>query len=292
MAPANWLFASLGICASLLSGGEPAPAPVKKPATTEVRRSPATAEGADRATGKGTEKTSERPAEKSTEKMEVGGDPLWADLMAGNRRFVGGRSKERELLKTREELAGGQHPEVMVLACADSRVSPELVFDQNLGQLFVVRVAGNVAEPSAVGSLEYAAEHLHSKMLVVLGHDKCGAVAAAASGEWMPSANLHDIVKRITPALATVERCRDAAELSSRQVRANVEQAAGDVLKLSPILEKAVADGDLTVVRAVYHLKTGEVERIDDKPKLTASAKETTSAKEEPARQTAAASGH
>lgn len=231
----------------------------------------------DRATGapektaeKGSDKTGENPVAKKGAKEEpkVAGraeaEAIWGELMAGNKRFMGGHMKERELIKDREDLVAGQHPDVMVLGCADSRVAPEVVFDKSLGELFVVRVAGNVAEPSAVGSLEYACEHLHTKVLVVLGHEKCGAVAAAASEEWMPSPNLYDIVKRISPALTNVEKCRDADELSLRQVAANVGKAADDVLKMSPILSKAVEEGDLTVIRAVYHLKSGEVERLED----------------------------
>lgn len=190
------------------------------------------------------------------------GKAIWADLKAGNTRFVEGKSQTRELLHSREELAKGQHPKVMVLACADSRVAPEIVFDKNIGDLFVVRVAGNVAEPTVTGSLEYAAEHLHAKVLVVLGHDSCGAVAAAASGSEMPTDNLKDIVKRIQPALATVKACDDKAELSSRQIQANVLKAADDLLKTSPILKKEIEEGHVTLVRAVYHLKTGVVEEV------------------------------
>lgn len=128
-------------------------------------------------------------------------DAVWADLMKGNERFRAGRPRARRPAAARPDLAKGQHPNTIVLGCADSRVSPELVFDQDLGDLFVVRVAGNVADPAALGSLEYAVEHLHSTLLVVLGHERCGAVLAALSGETMPSPSLAALVGKIKPAI-------------------------------------------------------------------------------------------
>lgn len=189
-------------------------------------------------------------------------DEIWADLVEGNRRFVSGKSKTRPLVAAREELAKGQHPQVIVLGCADSRVSPELVFDKNLGELFVVRTAGNIADPIALGSLEYAAEHLHSKVLVVLGHEKCGAVAAAASGEKMPTANLDAIVKKIFPVIEKYTLCAQGDQLLGLAVEANVAQSARDIVADSPILQKEIAAGELTVIRAVYKLKSGEVYRL------------------------------
>jgi carbonic anhydrase len=189
-------------------------------------------------------------------------DEIWADLLEGNRRFMAGKPKPRALVAAREELAKGQHPQVIVLGCSDSRVSPELVFDKNLGELFVVRTAGNIADTIALGSLEYAAEHLHSKVLVVLGHEKCGAVAAAASGAKMPTANLDAIVKRIFPVIEKYTICAQGDQLLGLAVEANVQQSARDVVAESPILQKEVADRTLTVIRAVYKLKTGEVYRL------------------------------
>ena len=189
-------------------------------------------------------------------------DEIWSDLLEGNRRFVAGKPKPRPLVAARLELAKGQHPQVIVLGCADSRVSPELVFDKNLGELFVVRTAGNIADPIALGSIEYAAEHLHSRVLVVLGHEKCGAVAAAASGEKMPTANLDAIVKRIFPVIEKYTICAEGDQLLDLAVEANVRQSARDVVSESPILQKEVAERRLTVIRAVYKLKTGEVLRL------------------------------
>lgn len=206
-----------------------------------------------------------KPQGQAESKHKIPGTPeeIWDDLLEGNRRFMAGKPRIRPLVAARQELAKGQHPQVVVLGCADSRVSPELVFDKNLGELFVVRTAGNIADPIALGSIEYAAEHLHAKVLVVLGHEKCGAVAAAASGEKMPTANLDAIVKRIFPVIEKYTICAEGDQLLDLAVEANVRQSARDVVTESPILGKAVAERKLTVIRALYKLKTGEVVRLN-----------------------------
>jgi carbonic anhydrase len=192
----------------------------------------------------------------ATEELEG----IFLDLMAGNRRFVAGRETDRELLKRRVELVAGQHPKVAILSCADSRVPPELVFDKNIGELFVVRVAGNLSDPALAGSLEYAVEHLGVQVIVVLGHEKCGAVAAAASGAWMPSQNLHDIVKRIYPAIEEAKNAgsTDATVQSVANVRNTVRQLTAD----SEILAKAAEAGHVMIVPAIYRLGTGVVDRV------------------------------
>lgn len=187
---------------------------------------------------------------------------IWADLVEGNKRFMGNRPLTREYFQTREHLSKGQHPKVIVLGCADSRLSPELIFDKNLGELFVVRTAGNVADPIALGSIEYAAEHLHASLLVVLGHEKCGAVAATASGGKMPTANLQAIVDKIGPVTGALKEFFSGDDLVNFAVQANVAQSANDLLKHSPILQKEVAEKKLTIVKAVYRLKSGEVMRL------------------------------
>lgn len=146
-----------------------------------------------------------------------------------------------------------------MLGCADSRVSPELVFDKNLGELFVVRTAGNIADPIALGSIEYAAEHLHAKVIVVMGHEKCGAAAAGAK---MPTPSLDAIVKRIFPAIEKYTLCAQGDQLLGLAVEANVQQSARDIVAESTLLQKEIAERKLTVIRAVYKLKTGEVQRL------------------------------
>ena len=197
------------------------------------------------------------PAQKMPSAAEI-----WDGLMAGNKRFIAGKPRPRSLVPIRQELARGQHPLVTVLGCSDSRVSPSLVFDQTIGELYEVRVAGHVADPAALGSLEYAVEHLHTPVLVVLGHDKCGAVEAAASGEVMPTPGLEALVKKIQPAVASVRGKATGDALIALAVDANVHQSARDLLELSPILRRHADGGTLTVMKAHYRLGSGEVVRL------------------------------
>ncbi len=192
-----------------------------------------------------------------------GTEEIWQDLVTGNRRFVMGLPRARDHVKAREELFQGQHPKAIVLACADSRVGPELVFDKGLGSLFVVRSAGNIADPILLGSIEYAAEHLHVPLLVIVGHEKCGAVSAAVSGAKLPSPNLDAIVRKIAPALEGLKSGLNTDERMSLAVEANVHRSASDILRHSPLLRDLVEEGKLTIIKAVYQLKTGEMKRLD-----------------------------
>ncbi len=190
-------------------------------------------------------------------------DAVWADLMAGNKRFAAGKPRSYELVPLRRKLASGQSPNVIILSCSDSRVSPEVIFDQSLGDLFVVRTAGNVADPVALGSIEYAVDHIHSPLLVVLGHTKCGAVTAACSGEKMPSPNLDAIVTKISPAVTQAKTYAKPDDLIEAAIKDNVHQSAKDVQANSEIVRDAVKAGKLKVVEAEYQLDTGEVVRLD-----------------------------
>jgi len=208
---------------------------------------------------------SEPAAETAGHQAHAASEPeeIWKDLIEGNRRFVEGKPRKLDLAARRAELAKGQHPRTIVLGCSDSRVSPSLVFDQSLGDLFEVRTAGNIADPIALGSIEYAAEHLHAKVLLVLGHESCGAVAAAAAGARLPTANLEAIVNRIAPALAELKGSSKSEGYERKAVEANVHQSAMDTVQRSPIVQKDVDEGKLTVIKAVYSLKTGEVRRLE-----------------------------
>lgn len=190
-------------------------------------------------------------------------DAVWADLMAGNGRFVTGKPRPYELVPLRRKLASGQSPNVIILSCSDSRTSPEVIFDQSLGDLFVVRTAGNIADPVALGSIEYAVDHIRSPLLVVLGHTKCGAVTAACSGEKMPSPNLDAIVQKINPAVAQAKTYAKPSDLIESAIKDNVHQSAKDVLANSEIVREAVKSGKLKVVEAEYQLDTGEVVRLN-----------------------------
>lgn len=188
---------------------------------------------------------------------------IWAKLMAGNGRFVAGKPQAYALTSLRQKLASGQSPHVIVLSCSDSRVSPELTFDQSLGDLFVVRAAGNVAGPLGLGSIEYAVEHFHSPVLVVLGHQKCGAVSAACSGEKMPSRNLNAIMDKIGPAVTQAKTYAKPDDLVDSAIKENVHQSAKDLLANSEIINNAVKSGKLTVIEAEYQFDTGKVVRLD-----------------------------
>ena len=191
------------------------------------------------------------------------GDEIWAKLSQGNKRFMAGKHTTVNYADARKTLVKGQQPEVIVLGCADSRVPPEFVFDRNLGELFVVRDAGNIPDKVSLGSIEYAVEHLKAKALLILGHESCGAVAAAVSGEKMPSGNLTAIVDSISPAFEDSKTCVIGEPSNLSCVELNVKQSSKDVISRSPILKKAVSEGRLAVIRAVYKLETGEVVRLD-----------------------------
>ena len=188
---------------------------------------------------------------------------VWNSLMAGNQRFVAGKPQARNLVSLRHKLASGQSPKAIILSCSDSRVGPELVFDQSLGDIFVVRTAGNIADKVALGSIEYAVDHLHSPLLVVLGHQKCGAVNAACSGDKMPSPNLEAIVEKINPAVIQAKSYAEADDLVESAIKENVHQSATDLIANSEIIRDAVKSGKLTVIEAEYELESGQVVRLN-----------------------------
>jgi carbonic anhydrase len=165
--------------------------------------------------------------------------------------------------KRREELANSQHPFAVVLGCADSRVPPEIVFDQGLGDLFVVRVAGNVIEDHALGSIEYAVDHLSVRFIVVLGHQRCGAVLAAKetiATKGRAPAHIQSLVTAIEPAVEAT--AKDDLEAT---VRANVKNVVQALRSSTPVLKAKVDSGELRVVGAYYSLDTGSVTFLDEK---------------------------
>ncbi len=198
-------------------------------------------------------------------------DAVLADLRQGNARHVAKQyNRPHQTAERQHELASGQSPEAAVLTCADSRVPPEIVFDQGLGDLFDVRVAGNVALPPEIASLEYAAEHLHCPVIVVMGHQKCGAVSAAAEAG-TPPGHLPVLVNAIKPAiLAAASMPGDKIE---NAVRINVQNVVKELRASKPILSEASAQGHLKIVGAVYSLDTGEVDWLPDAPAPKTAAK-------------------
>jgi carbonic anhydrase len=193
-------------------------------------------------------------------------------LRAGNRRFVAERQRDGRVGATRrEEVTERQEPFAIVLGCSDSRVPAEIVFDQGLGDLFVIRVAGNIVAPTQVGSVEYAATWFGTRLVVVLGHTQCGAVLATIDAlrrqSESPSSNLHSIVSRIQPAIERLIEAphkHDEEELVRRAVRANVRHSVERLRHSSDMLEQMIRDDGLLVVGAEYSLETGLVEFLDD----------------------------
>jgi carbonic anhydrase len=199
-------------------------------------------------------------------------------LRAGNRRFASDLATHE--LRTRSEhrnaLVGGQEPFAIILGCSDSRVPAEIVFDQGLGDLFVIRVAGNIVAPSQIGSIEFAAEQFGAKLVVVLGHSNCGAISATIEQlrrtAESRSPNLRAIVDRVRPSideLMSREPKLAGDDLARKAVLANICASVEQLRHGSQILEALVADGDLLIVGAEYSLETGLVHFFDDMPKET-----------------------
>lgn len=191
----------------------------------------------------------------------VSADEALTRLMAGNQRYV--RHKARhpdESVARRKELETSQHPLAVILACADSRIPPELVFDQGLGDLFVVRVAGNIVDDTVLGSIEYAVEHLDTKLIMVMGHEKCGAVSAAVQGGDIPG-HLKSLVQAIQPSVDATRN--EPGDKIHNCVIANARRVAGQIRTSEPVLQEAFRSG-LRVVAADYALDTGKVTLLDD----------------------------
>ncbi|KPF46810.1 carbonic anhydrase [Rhizobium sp. AAP43] len=190
-----------------------------------------------------------------------------AKLKEGNRRFVEDADAcAAGLASLRGELTGGQHPWATILTCSDSRVSPELVFGgATLGELFVVRNAGNVLDTGALGTIEYGAEHLKSPLVVVMGHSKCGAVSAACEEVEKgsePGGSIGKMIQPILPA-AIAARSAGASDLIADTVRRNAISGAVRIANESAIMRELVEKGEVQVVAAVYDIATGKVEFID-----------------------------
>jgi len=189
-------------------------------------------------------------------------DSVLAELKAGNARHVQHRYLHpHETAARQRELVAEQHPHAEILSCADSRVPPEIIFDQGLGDLFVVRVAGNVATDTEIGSLEYGAAHLHILFLVVLGHENCGAVTAAVQGG-EAEGHIAAIVNLLKPA---VEKSGGMpGDPIANAVRANVQLVVQQLRSSTPVLSELVAQGKLKIVGGVYSLDTGKVTWLPD----------------------------
>lgn len=194
-------------------------------------------------------------------------------LAAGNRRFREAASTAPSAQWSRESATGSQRPFAIILGCSDSRIPVEIVFDVGFGELFVVRVAGNIVAPSLVGSIEFAASQFGPRLVVVLGHTDCGAVAATVhaleTGLGPESKNIRAITDRIAPHIEGLMRGGDPQQAAHLAVRANVRASADHLRHGSPLLEGLVSAGTLAVVGAEYDLETGIVDFFDGAPGIS-----------------------
>lgn len=179
------------------------------------------------------------------------------ELQAGNSRYISGNMTHPDQDSARrEEVALGQHPSSVIVSCSDSRVPPEVVFDQGLGDLFTIRTAGEVVDNAALASIEYAVEHLGVKLIVVMGHQKCGAVKATVDGV-TGAGHLHSLTSAIEPAVNSVRNL--PGDLLDNAVHANIDLVAESLRQSNPILAEKIKTGELKVVGAYYSLDTGAV---------------------------------
>ncbi len=186
---------------------------------------------------------------------ELNPDQSLNELIQGNKRYAGTWPRHpHQSAARRKEVAQAQHPFACILSCSDSRVPPEIIFDQGIGDLFVVRVAGNIADDAAIGSLEYAVERLGTPLIVVLGHKRCGAVQAAVSGG-RARQHLDSITKVIEPAVAIARK--QPGDVVDNAVEANVQVVVKQLGSSQPTLAELVKNGKLKIVGATYDLDTG-----------------------------------
>jgi carbonic anhydrase len=205
----------------------------------------------------------------------VSADEALQKLMDGNKRYLANKLTNATMSDsaTRTALATSQQPYAIILCCSDSRVPPEIIFDKGLGELFVVRVAGNIPDPIVLGSIEYAAEHLASPLIMVLGHERCGAVKATvdSKGKSTGSPNIDAIVKAIEPNIASAakdcapcqgeKRCAETKKDAFTEcvIDANVKSAAASLTKKSKILKHMADEHKIKIVAAKYDLDDGRV---------------------------------
>ena len=206
---------------------------------------------------------------------KIKADEALQRLRDGNKRFTSNLRTQESLFSDhrREELLSGQEPYAIILGCSDSRVPAEIVFDQGLGDLFVIRVAGNIVAPSQVGSVEFAVSQFGTRLVIVLGHSQCGAICATIEelihGHSSGSENIRAIVERVKPSiegLMSTDLKDDRDALEKEAVRANVRASANQLRHGSAIIENLIATEGLLVVGAEYSLESGVVEFFDGVP--------------------------
>ena len=194
----------------------------------------------------------------------ISADEALQKLMDGNKNYVAEKMSNQKIScrVVRESLAKTQKPYAVILSCSDSRVPPEIIFDKTLGEIFVVRVAGNVPDPVVLGSIEYAAEHIGSPLIMVLGHERCGAVTAAVEAKGEPEGNIGSIVKTIAPAVTKARndyKGNDKAQLVETAVDDNIMLVKENLTNNSTILKELAKEGKIRIVAAKYDLDDGKV---------------------------------
>ena len=195
--------------------------------------------------------------------QEITADQLWSALIAGNKEFVAGKIVYDQLKQERDQFDEGQFPPITVLACSDSRVPPELVLNQSLGTLFVIRTAGNVADTFGIASIEYAITEGYTKLIVVLGHENCGAVRASMTGDDPGSPNLLGLAQRIRSSFTGLTWDPKNPETVQKGVEANARASATQLIAQSRVIRDAVMTGKVKIVTATYDLNTGEVKKLE-----------------------------
>lgn len=197
-------------------------------------------------------------------KMDSGNQDFLNKLLEGNQRCVTDKPAQKDVgTHRRQELTKGQHPFATVITCSDSRVVPEYIFDQGLGDIFVIRVAGNVIEPTTLGSIEYGVEHLHTPLLIIMGHEQCGAVKATLDATGNPEGNIGAIIKKIMPAAQYARKhSKDKGGMLEMAIHENIRNTYHEIMK-SEVVSHLVKEGKLKIIGAEYHLGTGKAQVLD-----------------------------
>jgi len=197
-------------------------------------------------------------------------EEAWQKLVDGNKRYLENKMNAcgESSTVTRETLVKGQKPYAIILSCSDSRVPPEIIFDKSMGEIFVIRVAGNVPDPIVLGSVEYAVEHLGSPLIVVLGHERCGAVTAAVDAKGKPEGNIGAIVKEIAPAVKQAKKeaaGKSKPELVETAIDDNIRLVAANISKRSSVIKHLLKEGKVKIMTAKYDLDDGKVTQLGAK---------------------------
>ena len=247
---------SAGVGALVLGSTLESCASPEKPAATEAQKPEAPPPAA----------TKESPSQAAEPKPAASPQEALRALIAGNRRYAEGHSTyPHQDPARRVETSTGQKPFAAFLTCCDSRVPPEIIFDQGIGDIFIIRTAGNVAGNVGLGSLEYAVEHLNVTLLVILGHQKCGAVSATVQGG-AAAGHIAKIVAEINPALMQAKK--QGGDLLMATIDANIRLGVNRLQKTTPILSEYVDQGKIEVVGARYDLDTGLVTWLEGSPAM------------------------